>query len=223
LQRHITRATLLLSHTHWDHICGFPFFTPAYIPGNRIVIHGCHAQLERAFRRQQEPISFPVRLEQMAAHIEFHVMTAGIPVMIDGLRVTAMRQLHGGDSYGYRLEHGGQALVYSTDSEHRLDDMGQRLAFVEFFRDADLVIFDAMYSLAEAISVKADWGHSSNVVGVELCQLAGVRKLCLFHHEPAQGDTQIDRVLDETRRYAEVTGEAPLEVVSAYDGMEIEL
>ncbi|HEU4844291.1 MAG TPA: MBL fold metallo-hydrolase [Burkholderiaceae bacterium] len=214
---------VFMSHLHWDHIMGFPFFTPAYIPGNRIIIYGCHAELEQAFRRQQEPISFPVRFEQMAAHIEFRAMAPGIPVEIDGLRVTAMRQLHGGDSYGYRLEHGQHALVYSTDSEHRLDDAAQRLAFVEFFRDADLVIFDAMYSLAEAISVKADWGHSSNVVGVELCQLAGVRKLCLFHHEPAQGDTQIERVLDETRRYAEVTGEAPLEVVSAYDGMEIDL
>jgi ribonuclease BN (tRNA processing enzyme) len=96
-------------------------------------------------------------------------------------------------------------------------------AFVEFFRDADLVIFDAMYSLADSISVKADWGHSSNVVGVELCQLAGVRQLCLFHHEPIYDDAQIGRVLAETRRYAQITGEAPLKIVSAYDGMEIDL
>jgi ribonuclease BN (tRNA processing enzyme) len=80
-----------------------------------------------------------------------------------------------------------------------------------------------MYSLADSISVKADWGHSSNVVGVELCQLAGVHQLCLFHHEPIYDDAQIASVLAETRRYAEITGEAPLEIVSAYDGMEIEL
>ena len=76
--------------------------------------------------------------------------------------------------------------------------------FVEFFRDADLVIFDAMYSLADAISVKADWGHSSNIVGVELCQMAGARHLCLFHHEPMHGDEAIARVLAETRRYEEI-------------------
>ena len=71
---------------------------------------------------------------------------------------------------------------------------------MEFFRDADLVIFDAMYSLAEAVSVKADWGHSSNVVGVELCQMANARQLALFHHEPANGDDAIERILRETRR-----------------------
>ena len=93
-----------------------------------------------------------------------------------------------------------------------------------FFRRADVVIFDAMYSLADAVSVKADWGHSSNVVGVELCQLAGARHLCLFHHEPALDDAAISRVLAETRRLEEITrtGE-PMLVTAAYDGMEIAL
>ena len=214
---------VFMSHLHWDHIMGFPFFTPAYIPGNRIIIYGCHAELETAFRRQQEPISFPVRFDQLGATIEFRQMTPGVPIEINGLRVTAKLQLHAGDSYGYRLEHGGRSLVYSTDSEHKLDNAAERVAFVDFFRDADLVIFDAMYSLADSISVKADWGHSSNVVGVELCQLAGVHQLCMFHHEPIYDDAQIARVLAETRRYAEITGEAPLTIVSAYDGMEIDV
>jgi phosphoribosyl 1,2-cyclic phosphodiesterase len=214
---------VFMSHLHWDHIMGFPFFTPAYIPGNRIIIYGCHAELETAFRRQQEPISFPVAFHQLAADIEFVQMTPGVPLTINGVTITAKLQLHGGDSYGYRLQHGGKAMVYSTDSEHKLDNAAERLAFVEFFHDADLVIFDAMYSLADCISVKADWGHSSSAVGVELCQLAGVHKLCLFHHEPIYDDARISGVLAETRRYAEVTGEAPLEIVSAYDGMEITL
>jgi phosphoribosyl 1,2-cyclic phosphodiesterase len=214
---------VFMSHLHWDHIMGFPFFTPAYIPGNRIIFYGCHAELETAFRRQQEPISFPVRFDQLGATIEFCKMEPGVPIEINGLRVTAKLQLHAGDSYGYRLEHGGRAMIYSTDSEHKLDNAAERVAFVDFFRDADLVIFDAMYSLADSISVKADWGHSSNVVGVELCQLAGVHQLCLFHHEPIYDDAQIARVLAETRRYAEITGEAPLTIVSAYDGMEIDV
>lgn len=214
---------VFMSHLHWDHIMGFPFFTPAYIPGNRIIFYGCHAELETAFRRQQEPISFPVRFDQLGATIEFRKMEPGVPIEINGLRVTAKLQLHAGDSYGYRLEHGGRSLVYSTDSEHKLDNAAERLAFVDFFRDADLVIFDAMYSLADSISVKADWGHSSNVVGVELCQLAGVHQLCLFHHEPIYDDAQIASVLAETRRYAEITGETPLAIVSAYDGMEIDV
>jgi len=214
---------VFMSHLHWDHIMGFPFFTPAYIPGNRIIIYGCHKDLETAFRRQQEPISFPVGFHQLGATIEFVLMEPGVPLQVRDVTVTAKLQLHAGDSYGYRLECGGKTLIYSTDSEHKLDNAAERVAFVDFFRDADLVIFDAMYSLADSISVKADWGHSSNVVGVELCQLAGVHKLCLFHHEPIYDDAQISRVLAETRRYAEITGEAPLEIVSAYDGMEIAL
>jgi phosphoribosyl 1,2-cyclic phosphodiesterase len=214
---------VFMSHLHWDHIMGFPFFTPAYIPGNRIIIYGCHEELERAFLRQQEPISFPVAFHQLAAAIEFVQMTPGVPIQVRDVTVTAKLQLHAGDSYGYRLEQDGKVLVYSTDSEHKLDNAAERIAFVDFFSDADLVIFDAMYSLADSISVKADWGHSSSVVGVELCQLAGVRQLCLFHHEPIYDDARISRVLAETRRYAEVTGEAPLDIVSAYDGMEITL
>jgi len=214
---------VFMSHLHWDHIMGFPFFTPAYIPGNRIIIYGCHQELEKAFRRQQEPISFPVGFDQLGATIEFVQMEPGVPLQLHDMTVTAKLQLHAGDSYGYRLEHCGKVLIYSTDSEHKLDNAAERVAFVDFFRDADLVIFDAMYSLADSISVKADWGHSSNVVGVELCQLAGAHKLCLFHHEPIYDDAQIARVLAETRRYAEITGEAPLEIVSAYDGMELSL
>lgn len=215
---------VFMSHLHWDHIMGFPFFAPAYIPGNRIVIHGCHAELEAAFRRQQDPPSFPVEFSALGARIEFDIVEPGRRTAIADFHVTAKKQRHGGDSYGWRFERNGKALIYSTDSEHRVEDSAEREAFVAFFRDADLVIFDAMYSLADAISVKADWGHSSNIVGVELCQRAGAKRLCLFHHEPAYDDAQIDRVLMETRRFESLTREGdPLEIVAAYDGLELAL
>jgi len=218
---------VFMSHVHWDHIMGFPFFTPAYIPGNRIVIHGCHAELEEAFRRQQAAPSFPVDFSQLNAMIEFDRLEPGHSYDIAGMRVTPKLQKHTGDSYGYRFEElssAGKVAVYSTDSEHILDDNAERESFVEFFRAADLVIFDAMYSLADAVSVKADWGHSSNIEGVELCQLAGVKCFCMFHHEPAYDDATIASVLAETRRFEEITrtGE-PLEVIAAYDGLELTL
>ncbi len=216
---------VLMSHVHWDHIMGFPFFAPVYIPGYRVVIHGCHAVLEEAFRRQQAPPSFPVDFSQLAATIEFERLAAGERRTIAGVDVTPKLQRHEGDSYGYRVEGQGKCLIYTTDSEHRVGDVDERAAFIEFFRGADLVVFDAMYALADAISVKADWGHSSNIVGVELCQAAGVRRLCLYHHEPAHDDQRIAHVLQETRRFEEITrGDGPrLEIVSAYDGLELEL
>lgn len=215
---------VLMSHMHWDHIMGFPFFTPAYIPGNRIRIYGCHDGLEQALRRQQEPPSFPVTLEAMKAEIEFIRLEPGRTQEIAGCRVTAKRQHHSGDSYGFRIECGGKTVIYSTDTEHKMDDRAQTQGFVEFFRDADLVIFDSMYSLADAMSVKEDWGHSSNVIGVELCQMAHARRLCLFHHEPVFGDERLESILHETRRFEEITRAAHVvEVLSAYDGLEVQL
>ena len=217
-------VNIFMSHVHWDHIMGFPFFGPAYVPGTHLRIHGCHDILERAFRLQQSPPCFPVSFDQLGSTIEFVRLRPGETSDVSGLRVTPLLQRHSGDSYGYRFEHGGASVIYSTDSEHKLEDRAETDRFVAFFRGADLVIFDAMYSLAEAISVKADWGHSSNVIGVELCQMAQVKHLALFHHEPAYDDAAIEGVLKETRRFEELTrGTRTLQVSAAYDGLEIDV
>ena len=218
------RFHVFMSHLHWDHIMGFPFFMPAYLPGNHVRIYGCHDGIEEAFRRQNAPPSFPVDFSRMDARIEFIRLEPERDYDIAGLRVRAKRQHHGGDSYGYRIERAGKVVVYSTDSEHKLDDPAATRAFAEFFRDADLVIFDAQYSLADSISIKEDWGHSSNVVGVELCQMARARHLCMFHHEPTYDDAKIASMLAETRRLEEITRDGhAVQVSAAWDGMEIDL
>jgi len=215
---------VFMSHLHWDHIMGLPFFAPVYIPGNRIVVHSCHPHVEFALRRQQAEPSFPVRFEQFSASFEFDILSPGQVIEVDGTRVVAHAQHHAGDSYGWRFERDGKSLVYSTDSEHRLEDEDEWSGFVSFFDRADVVVFDAMYSLADAISVKADWGHSSNIVGVELCQAAKVGTLVMFHHEPAFTDTQIARILEETRRFERITRDGhELAVLSAWDGLELML
>jgi len=219
-----TTFHIFLSHLHWDHIMGLPFFTPAFVPGSRLRIYGCHPDIEAALRRQQDPPSFPVDFSIFGATLEFVSLEPGRRHVIDGVGVTPMHQRHGGDSYGYRFESEGQSVVYSTDSEHPLDDAAHAQRFVDFFRDADLVIFDAMYSLADAVSVKEDWGHSSSIIGLELCQRAGARQLCLFHHEPVADDATLDQLLAETRRLEAITrGGARVRVSVAYDGMVIAL
>jgi phosphoribosyl 1,2-cyclic phosphodiesterase len=217
-------VNVFMSHVHWDHIMGFPFFGPAYVPGTHIRIHGCHEVIEHAFRLQQAPPCFPVEFSQLAADIEFIKLAPGSTQEISGFKVTPAPQMHSGDSYGYRFEVGGKIVVYTTDSEHKLENRAQTERFVRFFHGADLVVFDAMYSLADAISVKADWGHSSNIIGVELCQMARVKHLVLFHHEPAYDDATIEGVLRETQRFEELTrGTQPLRISAAYDGLEIDV
>ena len=214
----------LVSHMHWDHIMGFPFFVPAYIPGNRIVFYGCHDNVEEAFRRQHAAPSFPVEFDQLPADIDFVKLEPERSYEIAGVQVRARLQNHSGDSYGFRLEHGGKTVVYSTDGEHKLEDSAETARFVDFFSNADLVIFDAMYSLADAVTVKEDWGHSSNIVGVDLCHQAGVKHYCMFHHEPMYDDETVYKLHIETLRYEQLMREDhPLEISTAYDGMEIEL
>ncbi|MFH1489119.1 MAG: MBL fold metallo-hydrolase, partial [Pseudomonadota bacterium] len=215
---------ILISHPHRDHLQGFPFFTPAYVPGNRISIYGCHEDLRKAFEVQQGPPFFPVDFNSLGADIDFVPLTPNQSRRIAGFEVLAKPQSHPGISYGYRLEREGKGVVYSTDSEHKGESDEDVSGLLDFFAGADLLIYDAQYIFAEACTVKEDWGHSNNVVGVELAQKAGVKHLCLFHHEPTSSDRDLDRLLEDTKKLASILGEEnPVEVSVARDGMRVVL
>jgi len=216
------RYHIFLSHLHWDHINGFPFFVPAYIPGNRITIYGGHASLREAFAAQQYTPFFPVDFAMLGAEIDFVQLAPGQCYDIAGMTVSIMKQRHHGDSYGYRFEKDGRIFVYATDAEHKPEDASQLTEVIRFFKDADAVVFDAMYSLADALSIREEWGHSSNMIGVELCHLAGVKRLCLFHHDPALNDDKLMGIHRATIRLEEIVRvEQPIEIISAFDGMEL--
>lgn len=219
------KYNFFLSHMHWDHIMGFPSFLPASDYDSEIVIYACHGDAEEALRRQQEQISFPSAFKFWDAKIRFEILEPAEETDVDGLQVTAIRQHHPHDSFGYRFRNAaGRTVVYSTDSEHKVDDMDSEASFVEFFRGADLVICDTMYSLADSNSTKEDWGHSSNLVAIDLCHQANARRLALFHHDPFQDDEEIQRMHEDSLRYEKLSRDgAPLEVLCAYDGLEVSL
>ena len=197
---------IMMSHLHWDHINGFPFFVPAFIPGNVVNIYGYHA------------------LEDMGATINFHVLDTADTVNIGGFQVSAIDQNHPGDSYGMAFEKDGRKVVYSTDSEHFADSDASDYRFLSFFDGADLLIFDAQYNLADHFHAKATWGHSSNMVAVELALRSNVKRLCLFHNEHTVDDHQLEGFLADSRRYLELHDPSSnLRIDLAYDGMEIDL
>jgi phosphoribosyl 1,2-cyclic phosphodiesterase len=213
---------VFLSHLHWDHVMGFPFLPQAYISGNVIRIHGCHKSLREALRRQHQEPGFPVDFHSLAATVEFVELVPGRTHQVAGLSVLPIQQFHSGESYGYRFTRGNKSIVYSTDCEHKYSILDESYPFVHFYRNADLLIFDAMYSLADTVSVKEDWGHSSNIVAVELAQAAQVKRLVLFHHEPAYDDRMIEAVFGETVRFEEISRNGHrVEVIAAYDGLDL--
>ncbi|MEM9370241.1 MAG: MBL fold metallo-hydrolase [Pseudomonadota bacterium] len=216
---------ILMSHLHWDHIMGFPFFVPAYVPGNIVNIYSCHQDAETAFRRQHGSPSFPVPFEVLGAEIHFHYLDPKATVEINGYEVTPHLLNHAGDAYAFRVKKSGRDFVYASDGEHKPHLVSDEYPYVDFIRGTQLLIFDAQYSLAETVSVKEDWGHSSNFVGVELALLGGVESLVFIHHEPLNSDEKLDEIVAEARQIERMMREnrPALSVSAAFDGLEIEL
>jgi len=211
---------LFISHTHWDHIQGFPMFAPAFVPGNRIFIYGAH-DLKAAFEVQQRPLTWPVTLEYMLADIEFIRVTPGEPFFIDKVRVEALKNVHPGDAYSYRFEDQHSIFVYASDAEYKKLEDDVVNPHVTFFRNADALIFDAMYTLQDAW-IKEDFGHSSAMIGVDLAQAAGVKRLILFHHDPSYTDAQIEQIYSTAVAYQKQRA-FTLDTVVAYEGMTFDL
>ena len=214
---------LLMSHTHWDHLMGLPFFIPGYVPGNRIQIYGGHENLEARFRAQQRPDFFPVELADMGASFEFHHLDVGEKHDLDGVTVSLLRMNHPGDSYSFRLDYHGKSIVYATDAEVHLTKEDPAQNYIDFFSEADVLVFDSQYTLEETVA-KQDWGHSSPMIGADVAVEARVKKLLMFHHEPTASDEHLQASLDGAREYVQhIAEDSQCTVDLAREGMELDL
>ena len=218
-----TEFHLFLSHFHWDHIQGFPFFPQAFAPDAKVRIYGYHSDMKSAFVRQQNPLNFPISLESMSADIRFKTLELDKSYEINGFTVKGIMQNHPGRSYGFSFEKGGKKVVYSTDAEYRYGAESEHSdPFIGFFKDADLLVFDAQYHLLDAIDTKRNWGHSSNLLGIEFAVRAGARRLCLFHHEHTSDDEVLEKFYEDSLKYLTVSDKKrALKLFLAYDGLKL--
>lgn len=213
---------IFLSHTHWDHIMGFPFFIPAFIKGNEINIYSCHPEMENRFRNQHNPHHFPVHLESLSANLKFHTIKPEENLIIDDCTITPIALNHPGVSFAYRLENDGKKIVYATDSEYKdLSETGLK-KYLDFYHDCDMLIFDAMYTLADAIE-KEDWGHSSNLIGAEIAMAARIKKLVLYHHEPTHSDSALQDILKTTVKFLKKNASHDCEAILAHEGLTLDI
>lgn len=229
-------AAILLTHTHWDHIQGFPFFAPLFAPGNSFAVYGpegAHVSLRDVLAGQMEHHYFPVELDQLSARISYQDLAEGTHE-IAGLCVAAQLMNHPSATLGYRVECDGKTVCYLSDHEpfyegvwrdgaepgliESILDPGDR-RHAEFMRDADVVVHEAQYTPEEYPS-KRHWGHSSYPYVVELAAAAGVRCVLLTHHDPAHDDDFLRNLEKRARSLAKQIG-SPIEVACAYEGLEV--
>lgn len=212
---------LFFSHPHWDHIQGFPFFRPAYVPGNKIFVYGVH-NMEFALRRQQEFVSFPIPLDGVQADLQFVQLEPEGLLQFGDLFIRVKRNHHPGNSYSFRFEKGNKIFVYASDSSYPSDLDLQ--PYITFFAEADVLIFDAHFTQRES-DEKEDWGHSSSFMGVEIAQKANVKSLVLFHHDPNCSDADLERILEDTKKFQknQYPTREPVKIILAEEGLTFNL
>jgi phosphoribosyl 1,2-cyclic phosphodiesterase len=209
--------TLLVTHTHWDHIQGLPFFMPIFNARCRMRILGGEGLRAGLLAAMNTPY-FPVSLKTLSARVKIEELKK-FDFKIGSVRVRAQQANHPGVCLGYRLFTPHGSVAYFPDNESRAG--GEDHAMVEFVRGADVLILDSQYDSAE-YERHAGWGHGSVDDCVALALVAGVKRLCLFHHDPERGDKQVDALLKYARKFA-ARRKGKLQVDAAYEGMTIQL
>lgn len=237
------KAYLLISHPHWDHIQGFPFFKPAFISGNELTIIGGstdRVSLQKMISDQMNKIYFPIQLKELKATINFRSVGEEEISVFDAT-VKSIYLNHPTFAMGYRITHAGKSIVYISDNEPFDRNVAQSMRNVEkfiidkysksknepnqhvfdFVQNADILIHDATYTPEEYVD-RVGWGHSHYLFALKVAAEGKVKRLILFHHDPAHSDDKIDDILQKCRKEIK-TRKYKFDCLAASEGLEIEI
>jgi phosphoribosyl 1,2-cyclic phosphodiesterase len=198
-------ATMLFSHLHWDHVQGFPFFTPAYLPSSKFVLYGPGAdgeqQLRSVLAKQMEPPNFPVPLSAMRAQLDFRSARPGEAIETGPFRITPVELPHPQGCIGYHIEAEGRRFAYCTDVELTLEALDRTLGSV--LEGVDALVLDAQYTPDEYDGrvgpPKKGWGHSTMIEAARIAKATDAQRLFLFHHDPAHSDDQVEAMAEAAK------------------------
>lgn len=222
---------IYMTHFHWDHIIGLPFFTPHFVPGMEIHYYAVHPELEQNIRSLFRKPFFPVPFEALQAKIHFHVLEPRKSIKIDDFTVTPYKLDHPDPCWGLKVEAGGKTYAHCVDTEGTRvtrEDLGEDLPL---YQNVDLMYFDAQYTFPE-LAEKANWGHSAAQVGLDIAFREGIKQVLFSHHDPGATTSQVLELKRQTKEYydwrlaeAKSNSESISEVIwdFAWEGSEIKL
>jgi len=243
------KVHLFITHTHWDHIQGFPFFVPAFIPNNRIIVYGADHEtmpLSEMFSGQMEREYFPIPIVAMGAELEFTSISEGT-LRIGDIEISSMFVNHPSMAFAYRIDYNGHSVVFGGDHEPYNNMLsysktayqvnGKQLDIEEngkeefsqlldkklalFCQDADLLIFDTAYTL-DLYPQRKGWGHSYPEYAVQIASMAGAKRLALTHHDPTDTDEKVDAKVEHTRQFIK-SSKLDIECFAAKFGLELDI
>ena len=213
---------IFLSHFHWDHLQGLPFFGMAYNPSVKLNFYSTSPDAEKILRGQQNQPYFPVPFDAFTKNVTFTTISEGKPFNLKGTEIITCRMPHPGGSWCYSFSKGGKKFVYATDVEIGPKEFIPSDSAEKVFKNADAIVIDSQYTVEEIVE-KEHWGHSAFCYAVDFAVYWEVKKLYLFHHEPAYDDKKLNSILQSARWYAKFVCHSDLKVYLAMENQEFEV